>query len=154
MNKKHNFVLNMLIALLFLMVVTNVNAQSHYAADVNIQTITVEDFTTKYSTTVVVHSGTYNGATNVELRIILPFPVTVWAISGDGSCSVVTSSNAGVGDGYIQCQLGDMEVDSTMTVQVTTLKNSFYTFNKFSAFAVSELPDPSPENNFAYGEPR
>lgn len=134
---------------------SNVLAQSHYAADVNIQSITVEDLTNKYSTTVVVHSGTVNGAEDVELKIILPFPVTVWNISGDGSfsnCSVVTSENASAGNAYVLCALGNMDVDTTKTVQVTTLKNPYYCFTMFSAFVSSSIPDPDPSNNFAWGE--
>lgn len=155
-NKFMKISLNLiLIVFCTLILSSNVVAQSHYAADVSIQTITVEDFTAKYSTTTVVHSGYVNGADDVELKIILPFPVVVWSISGDGSfsnCSVITSENA-FGNAYVLCELGDMDVDATKTVQVTTLKNQSYSFNRFSAFVSSTFPDPDPSNNFAWGEP-
>lgn len=144
-------------ALLLLMLACSMSyAQSPKAADMSIDSITVEEIPGKFSVDVTVRSGDNDSDTGgeaVELRIVLPFPSVFLSFSGDAQDCTAYKSSLALSDAYIVCNIGDMDFNSTKSVHISTTRNSAYNLKTFSAFVTSKMPDPHPENNFAFGEP-
>ncbi len=122
--------------------------QARAQADVQVKSVNVIRNNNSLVCKVTVYSDHDDFARNTMLRILLP--VGVIAISQSTGCQ----ASLPVGDntqGVVTCNLGDLRVADSKTVQITTALPPASVARKFMAFASSDTPDPDPSNNFRLG---
>lgn len=83
---------------------------------------------------------------NVMLTILLPVEVSVKNLPAN--CKLVNAASAPNNPyvGCVQCKLGNLSVNQTTEVIITTTRSKYV--NRFGAFVYGETPDPDPSNNF------
>lgn len=117
-------------------------------ADVRIRAINVSGTAQELACKVTVYSDHDDFARNTMLRILLPVGVRV--LSQSPGCQASTPVGDGT-QGVVTCNLGELRIADSRTVQVTTTRPPRRVAKKFAAFASSDTPDPDPSNNFKIG---
>lgn len=112
------------------------------SADVMIQSITA---TPDLKLKVVVFSYWDDTARNVRLQITLPPGLKV--VSLPVYCMSVAMADGT--HGSISCDVGDMNVNTTRTVDIALARSYAFGQRTAGVFVWNTLPDPMPSNNFA-----
>lgn len=124
-----------------------VSGQERWQADLHILAMKAScEGADKVISKVVVKNYNDDDTRNVVLTILLPVEVTV--VQLPANCQLVNKGSAANNNltGCVQCTLGNMAVNQTVEVILTTTKSKFT--NKFGAFVYGETPDPVPANNY------
>lgn len=124
-----------------------VSGQERWQADLHILAMKAScEGADKIISKVIVKNYNDDDTRNVVLTILLPVEVSVTQLPAN--CILVNKGSAANNNltGCVQCTLGNLAVNQTVEVTLTTTRSKFT--NKFGAFVYGETPDPVPANNY------
>jgi hypothetical protein len=124
-------------------------AQDYPSADVSVETIAITQTTTRLNSSITIKNTNDDDASKIVVTIVLPFNTIVTRMPG--TCQAVPNPsgwNPPV-QGYVRCTLASLGVNATHSFAIQTTRPPAQFAKRFSAFVVSEVPDPNSANNFA-----